>query len=40
MVYCCRFCKCFYFIFRIIWVVGMFMLLVYMYFADEESTGC
>ena len=40
MVYCCRFYKCFYFICGIIWVVGGFMLLVCMYFTDEESTGC
>ena len=40
MIYSCRFCKCFYFMCDIIWVVGRFMLLVYMYFADEKSTRC
>ena len=40
MVYFCRFCKCFYIICGIIWVVGRFMLLVRMYFADKESIGC
>ena len=40
MVYFCRFCRCFYFICGIIWEVNRFMLLVYMYFADKESTGC
>ena len=40
LVYFCRFCRCFYFICGIIWVVDRFMLLVYMYFADKESIGC
>ena len=29
MVYFCRFCRCFYFICGIIWIVDRFMLLVY-----------
>ena len=37
MVYFCRFCRCFYFICGIIWIVDRFMLLVYMYFGDKES---
>ena len=38
MVYFCRFCKCFHFIYcGIIWIVDRFMLLVYMYFGDKES---
>ena len=40
MVYFCRFCRCFYFICGIIWKVNMFMLFVYMHFADKESFGC
>ena len=37
MVYFCRFCKCFYFICGIIWIVYRFILLVNMYFGDKES---
>ena len=37
MVYFCRFCRCFYFIYGIIWIVDRFMLLVNMYFDDKES---
>ena len=37
MVYFCRFYRCFYFIYGIIWIVDMFMLLVYMYFGDKKS---
>ena len=37
MFYFCRFCRCFYFICGIIWIVDRFMLLVYMYFGDKES---
>ena len=37
MVYFCRFYKCFYFICDIIWTVDRFMLLVCMYFGDNES---
>ena len=37
MVYFCRFCRCFYFICGVIWIVDRFMLLVYMYFGDKES---
>ena len=40
MVYFCRLCRCYYFICGIIWVVDRFLLLVYMYFADKESTRC
>ena len=37
MVYFCRFYRCFYFICGIIWIDDRFMLLVYMYFGDQES---
>ena len=37
MVYFCRFCRCFYFICGIIWIVDRFMPLVNMYFGDKES---
>ena len=40
MIYFCRFCRCFYFICGIIWVVERFKLLVCMYFADKESIEC
>ena len=37
MVYFCRFCRCFYFICGIIWIVDRFMLLVYMHFGDQKN---
>ena len=37
MVYLCRFCRCFYFICGIIWIVDRFMILFYMYFGDGDK---
>ena len=37
MVYFCRFCRGFYFICSIIWIVDRFMLLVNMYLGDKKS---